>query len=807
VLTLEDRNLLVTTIRTVLPQFADFKTFIDSVAPAAVARLPGNISPYNAVSEIVDTALRERWHRDLVVALAAAFQHRPEFPGLLAAIDSERHATHHQPPLAKLYDVPFKPSQVFVGRAAELEQLRATLVDDQQAVAVSATVEGIGGIGKTELVVQLIHDPAIRSHFAAIVWLDGGGPLLPQWQRVALQLALPHEGLDPRALIETVWYALQDRGRTLVVLDNAPDWETVRSQLSSQMQLLVTTRERNFGQRAFRHVEVGRLAPPAARALLESLAPHVAGDPVAKRLLEILDGHALALELAGGTMEALGLTASDYMTRLRRGEPDPPLVLQVANYGKTVAACLDVTWDVLSVPARTLWRRASLFAPASAHRELLRVSFAPDDETRLDFQYAGHQADAREQADEPMAFSRGEFDGAYLELRRANVLSRVEGEAAERWAIHRVVRDYGRARLRTPEALLHALALSNWLRRPTIDTAPEIPHFVCAILDSARFGGRLDRTIFVDGEAGEGHFRDVGREIFHRSPIFDSEYFIDFIRGELQDPRALNLILDGLIDINNDVRSQAVRLLERFGHVHEVQDLLVAALDDPDDQVRTGAQRALRDNPSHRVVELLTRVARASRPKAAVAAVEILTAIGKQGSREVDVIPALRALTVSEDAHVCRLAAVSLAELLADAPWELVRVAAGEPGDPQLRARAVAVMYRDPSDQATEILIALLNDSNFSFSSEAFGALRQRGLSEHWRERVHDALVAAYRSVSSDRSSWGAVHAAEQIVEFAAARPHHGAMPRDVLIAASTSRRIGQVASDMLRSLDAGKPD
>ena len=57
---------------------------------------------------------------------------------------------------ARIFGAPFKPSQLFFGRSAELASLVETLVEGERPVAVSATIEGLGGIGKTELVLQLL---------------------------------------------------------------------------------------------------------------------------------------------------------------------------------------------------------------------------------------------------------------------------------------------------------------------------------------------------------------------------------------------------------------------------------------------------------------------------------------------------------------------------------------------------------------------------------------------------------------------------------------------------------------------------
>jgi hypothetical protein len=70
--------------------------------------------------------------------------------GFLVDVPVEAGSTSLGPTTKKatILGIPFMPSQIFVGRNAELETLKRTLVDGGHAIAVSATVEGLGGSGK-----------------------------------------------------------------------------------------------------------------------------------------------------------------------------------------------------------------------------------------------------------------------------------------------------------------------------------------------------------------------------------------------------------------------------------------------------------------------------------------------------------------------------------------------------------------------------------------------------------------------------------------------------------------------------------
>lgn len=527
--------------------------------------------------------------------------------------------------LPLIIGVPFKPSNLFVGRAAELDSLRVLLVEQNRPVAISASVEGLGGIGKTELVLQLLQAPDIRSCFDTVIWLDGAGPIPPQWHKIAIELGIKNPPDTPEDLVSTVAHELRERGNSLIILDNAYEWHNVASLIPADFPLLVTTRKRWFGGHNFVHSELGVLTDDAAENFLVRMVPELQEDPALKALVHALEGHALALELAGWSINHLGLSAAEYLGRLNKHLAVSDVALSSVRYGKTVDGCLALTWDGLRLEAsRTLWRRASLFAPTSAHRDLLRLSFVGNRNIREELFFLmerqkGFEAGILNTRD-------ADFDEAFAELRAFHVLSRVEGYNGERWAMHRLVRDYGRARLKTGEILVHLMSLSEWLKHPSLPLAPEIPHFVVAVLDAARNVGEFKSLRGL---------RSLGRELFHRQISakdgvpFNAKEFIYFIRDELRDPKALTIILEGLTDINEDVRLQAVDLLESIGPIPEVLEALAVSLDDPKSQVRETAGRTLAKYGGINTIQILSDVIKGTKPRARLAAVQAIGFMGE----------------------------------------------------------------------------------------------------------------------------------------------------------------------------------
>ncbi len=526
----------------------------------------------------------------------------------------------------------------------------------------------------------------------------------------------------------------------MVILDNAGEWHAVSGLIPPGLHLLVTTRTRNFGGNEFRHQELGVLSEEASTSFLVQMVPSLGGDPALAKLVKTLEGHALALELAGGTIESLGLSAGMYLERMNRQQPDPDIVVKGVKYGKTVEGCLALSWDGLQRDAsRVLWRRASLFAPTSAHRDLLRVSFVGDMQTRREMEWMREKRPehfGKLGPDALLNYEPGEFDQAYAELRAMNVLSRVEGFNGERWAIHRLVRDYGRARLQAGEVLMHAMAMSEWLRSPTLDTAPEIPHLVATILDAAKYVVKIDDVLGA---------RSSGSTVAYRSPVLlDSKYFIEHFRGELHDPRALTLILDGLTNINEDVRVAAIRLLENLGHIPEIMEGLTASLDDPDPGVRTTASQTIAKHGGPKIVDLLCTVMRSDKPRARLEAVRTL------GLLREPAVAALKKAFKSHDDAVRVEAALLLGEQGQSEGKELIVGLLGSPAHPQDLPRAIRALGRMGDTSAFPLLLDLLEDNRPSVQSEVVNAVRAvagQAIAKHCdQEKIIDLLLATVRS-------------------------------------------------------------
>jgi hypothetical protein len=302
----------------------------------------------------------------------------------------------------------------FVGRAAELQQLEELLVKES-ALGLHAAIEGLAGIGKTELALQLAYRCARDGRFpGGIFWLDASArDLRPAWgTTLADECGLPEGALERRAsqLLRQIQALRQP---VLVVLDDVLSWgsEERPAPLPSgpHVHTLATTRVRNLGGSQFKHVELGVLDPPHDEQLVVALAGRQP-DPGLPELLAELRGHALALELAGaflGTYRAE--TARSYLAALRASDDVEVEVSGRVRYEQTATQAFRTLADRLAEPVRHAWRVASQFAPEPATRELAAA--------------AGLHAPA---------------------LRSLEEMHLVQATADGRWTMHRLTHAFGR---------------------------------------------------------------------------------------------------------------------------------------------------------------------------------------------------------------------------------------------------------------------------------------------------------------------------------------------------------------------------
>ena len=315
-----------------------------------------------------------------------------------------------RPTHTRVYNLPARRARELFGRESDLVRLEELLLPGRN-VHLAASIEGLAGVGKTELALHLVDRLSEAGRFpGGIFWLDAENPdLTLAWgTTIADGLAVGAGTLEERAAAAV--RIASGGSPVLVVLDNVEQWTRASEPRplphGAQVALLVTTRHRFLAGPSFTHHSLETLPENAARKLLVSVAGR---DLDADDLLRFLDGHTLAIELAGAYLrEFPGVTPAAYLSKLAQGLPVEEKVQDLVRYESTVRRALDVHWTKLEAAAREALLVAACFAPEDASIALLEAC--------------------------------GVDDGALQPLRRFHLIA---GDG-ERWRMHRLVREWAR---------------------------------------------------------------------------------------------------------------------------------------------------------------------------------------------------------------------------------------------------------------------------------------------------------------------------------------------------------------------------
>ncbi len=227
----------------------------------------------------------------------------------------------------------------FTGRDDELDELHRRLRAGEGVLTVQA-LHGLGGVGKTQVVVEYAH--RFADEYDVVWWIDAEQPVLvpDQLARLATSLAVP-VGPAVADTVDAVLSALRGRQRWLLVFDNAERPQDLAGYLPhGPGHVLVTSRQPGWGALGGR-LEVQPLTRSGTVALLRRRLPDL-DDELAGALAEELGDLPLAVAQAAAYVEETGLPPADYLRRFRTRRSGLLARGEVLGYEGT----LDTTWTL-----------------------------------------------------------------------------------------------------------------------------------------------------------------------------------------------------------------------------------------------------------------------------------------------------------------------------------------------------------------------------------------------------------------------------------------------------------------------------
>jgi tetratricopeptide (TPR) repeat protein/transcriptional regulator with XRE-family HTH domain len=235
---------------------------------------------------------------------------------------------------ARVWHVPHSRNLFFTGREDLLLQIRTAITSESYPLAVSQpqAVSGLGGIGKTQLVVEYAY--RYRGMYDVIMWTraDSRDLLVSDFLLAAELLRLPERNeQDQRVVINAVKRWFNTHERWLLIMDNANQVEEVSEFFPStdMGHILLTTRAHATGTAAQRIV-VEQMTQEEGILFLLRRTKLVKGNTVleqipgtiraqAQAVVDEVDGLPLALDQAGAYIEETDCSLSDYLMFYRIG--------------------------------------------------------------------------------------------------------------------------------------------------------------------------------------------------------------------------------------------------------------------------------------------------------------------------------------------------------------------------------------------------------------------------------------------------------------------------------------------------------
>jgi tetratricopeptide (TPR) repeat protein len=247
-----------------------------------------------------------------------------------------------------IWTVPFERNSHFTGRESELTRLEEMLFGKHRTAKLAIT--GLGGVGKTQLVIELLHRVVDRQKHCSVIWVSTVNieSLQQSYLDVARQLGIlgfEDDNADVKRLVQT-HLSKESTGRWLLVFDNADDldmWITKAGSgaqpgqrthplidylpRSKQGAIVFTTRDRKIGVKLAQQniVDVPAMGEAAAAQLLGKclVNPELVNDRQdTNALISQLTYLPLAIAQAAAYINENAISLADYLSLLAEQEEE-----------------------------------------------------------------------------------------------------------------------------------------------------------------------------------------------------------------------------------------------------------------------------------------------------------------------------------------------------------------------------------------------------------------------------------------------------------------------------------------------------
>jgi MinD-like ATPase involved in chromosome partitioning or flagellar assembly len=283
----------------------------------------------------------------------------------------------------------------FTGRDQDLRDLRDELRERREALVLPLSIQGLGGVGKTQLALEYVH--RFKADYDIVWWMNCGQPQyvdasladLGQRMREKFDADVPEEGGIGEVVQKVLRFleeGLQDQ-RWLLVYDNAEDIEELKKLMPNKRgQLLITSRNPDWLSPDRKSLQLDVFKPEESISHLRRRNPGITGEE-AEQVAGALSDIPLAVAAAGALLAATDMSVPEYLRKL---EHQPTLDLPeghpLLDYPPAVAKATSLSLDQLqddSPAAARLLEMCSVMAP-DISQELIDTQAMADSLRGLD---------------------------------------------------------------------------------------------------------------------------------------------------------------------------------------------------------------------------------------------------------------------------------------------------------------------------------------------------------------------------------------------------------------------------------------
>ncbi|GAB3169115.1 NB-ARC domain-containing protein [Micromonospora palomenae] len=201
----------------------------------------------------------------------------------------------------------------FTGRDAMLITLREKLQAGQHAVV--QALQGMGGVGKTQLAIEYAH--RFAGEYELVWWIASEQPELigEQLAALAAECGIAPTGTDTPTAVHKLRGHLRQSLRWLIIFDNVEDRDAITDWLPDGSGHVVVTSRSPVWAGVAQPVGVDVFARSESVALLRTHLPHVS-EAEADQLAEALGDLPLAVAQAADLLAETGMPVPDYLQTL-----------------------------------------------------------------------------------------------------------------------------------------------------------------------------------------------------------------------------------------------------------------------------------------------------------------------------------------------------------------------------------------------------------------------------------------------------------------------------------------------------------